>query len=256
VTQALGRGRAARAGFRRLAQARAPVLFLDLDGTLAPLVERAENARVPAATRRVLDRLRRTGARVVIVSGRSIAGVQHVAQLPTDAILGDHGALIWRGRGLKPWLPADRVALARAVRRVALELGRLPGVRLEHKDRSLAIHLRLSRSSRKGVIAEVVRLLEQTGLRVLHGHRVIDAQLPGVNKGSAVKRWLETDEAADAVIYAGDDTTDEDAFRALRGRGMTVSVGPRARGAGFRTRDPRSFATWLGRLAEARRATR
>lgn len=256
MSQALGRGPGARAGFTLLAQARAPVLFLDLDGTLAPLVDQAEHARVPATTRRAVTRLRLTGARVVIVSGRSIAGVRHVARMQVDAIIGDHGALIWRGRGREPWLPADRVELARVVRRVGPELARLPGVRLEHKDRSLAIHLRLSRSSRKAVIAKVVRLLKQTGLRVLRGHRVIDAQLPGVNKGSAVSRWLRTEAPADAVVYAGDDTTDEDAFRALRGRGMTISVGPRTRGALLRTRDPRSFAIWLDRLAVARKAAR
>lgn len=256
MSQALGRSRAAQAGFSRLARARAPVLFLDLDGTLAPLVVHAENARVPPATRRILGQLRRTGARVVLVSGRSIAGVRHVALMKTDAILGDHGALIWRGRGPEQWLPADRVELARVVRCVGPELERLPGVRLEHKDRSLAIHLRIARSNRKAVIAKVVRLLKQTGLRVLRGRRVIDGQLPGVDKGRAVKRWLAANEAADAVVYAGDDTTDEDAFRALRGRGMTISVGPRTRGADFRTRDPQSFATWLGRLARARRAAR
>ncbi|MEO8140046.1 MAG: trehalose-phosphatase, partial [Gemmatimonadota bacterium] len=95
------------------------------------------------------------------------------------------------------------------------------------------------------------RRLRVAGLRALRGRRVIDVQLPGVNKGAAVERWL-AHHASDTVLYAGDDTTDEDAFRALRGRGSTIAVGPRARGAAFRTRDPATFAAWLARLAQAR----
>ncbi|HMV34224.1 MAG TPA: trehalose-phosphatase, partial [Gemmatimonadales bacterium] len=66
----LGRGAAARAAFTRLVHAERPILLLDLDGTLAPLRDRPEAARVPAATRRTLRRLRATGVTVVLVSGR------------------------------------------------------------------------------------------------------------------------------------------------------------------------------------------
>jgi trehalose-phosphatase len=252
VTRSLARGRAARAVFQRMVQANTPVLFLDLDGTLAPLVGRPDDARVPPATRRTLARLRRTGARVVLVSGRSVDGVRHVARLEPDAILGDHGARIWRHGSARPWLSADRARLSRASRRLACELKDLAGVRLERKDRSLAIHLRLTRVQGVKAVPRIVRLLRAAGLRVLLGYRVIDGQLPGVDKGRAVRRWLTTNPGSDAVLYAGDDTTDQDALRALAGLAITIAVGPRVRGARFRTRDPRSLARWLERLADAR----
>jgi trehalose 6-phosphate phosphatase len=122
---------------------------------------------------------------------------------------------------------------------------------LQEKDRSLAIHLRLPRGD--GAVSELARRLRASGYRVLHGYRVLDVQLPGVHKGAAVRRWLAVHPEADQVLYAGDDTTDQDAFRALRGRGITIAVGPRAAGAALRTRDTRTFAAWLGRLAAARR---
>jgi trehalose 6-phosphate phosphatase len=248
----LGRGRPARAAFAWLVRARHPILFLDLDGTLAPLVERPSDARVPAVTRQVLARLRAGGARVVLVSGRSVAAVRRIARLAPDAILGDHGARLWRGGRTSAWLPADPVRLARIHRRIAPRLATLAGVRLERKDRSLAIHLRLSGSGAPATIGMVTRLLEREGLRVLRGRQVIDAQLPRVDKGRAVRRWLKAEPTADVVLYAGDDTTDQDAFAALDGRAVTIAVGPRARGARFRTRDPGTFARWLGRLADAR----
>ena len=252
MTAPLGRGRPARAAFLRLARARHLILFLDLDGTLAPLVERPDDARVPRATRQVLARLRGGGVRVVLVSGRSVAAVRRIARLAPDAILGDHGARLWRSGKTSPWLPADPARLARICRRLAPELATLPGVRLERKDRSLAIHLRLPRKGAPGTIRRITTMLEREGLRVLRGRQVIDAQLPRVDKGRAVRRWLRAEPPADAVVYAGDDTTDQDAFAALTGRAVTVAVGPRVRGARFRTRDPETFARWLRRLADAR----
>lgn len=247
----LSRGPAARAAFARLVVSEAPLLFLDLDGTLAPLVERPAAARVPDSTRRVLRALRRGGAIVVLITGRSIDGALRVAPMPVDALLGDHGARALVDGRRSSWLTAETARLTRAVASVEALINTTPGLRLEQKERSLAIHLRIAGAHDNPVVREVARRLRLTGLRVLRGRRVIDAQLPGVNKGAAVKRWL-AHYTSDAVLYAGDDTTDEDAFRALRGRGTVIAVGPRARGAAFRTRDPATFAIWLARLARAR----
>ncbi len=246
------RGAAARAAFRHLAEAGSPLLFLDLDGTLAPLVQRPARATIPLTTQRSIRALRRSGARVVLVSGRSVAGVLRVSSMPVDAVLGDHGARASIGGSITPWLPADRTRLGRAVAAVEALIEATPGILLQRKDRSLAIHLQIAGGHEDGTVREVARRLRAAGLRVLRGHRVLDAQLPGVHKGAAVRRWLQR-EHPDAVLYAGDDTTDEDAFRALRGRAMTIAVGPRATGAAFRTRDPATFASWLARLADARR---
>lgn len=247
----LGEGPAARAAFQRLRTAPAPILFLDLDGTLAPIVDDPLRARIPAATSQHLRRLERTGASVVLVSGRSVAGVRHVARTPVTAILGDHGARLYRSGRITPWLPASEPRIRRAAVLVRRWVEDRPGMVLQEKDRSLAIHLRLPRGD--GAVSELARRLRASGYRVLHGYRVLDVQLPGVHKGAAVRRWLAVHPEADQVLYAGDDTTDQDAFRALRGRGITIAVGPRAAGAALRTRDTRTFAAWLGRLAAARR---
>ena len=251
MTSSLSRGPGARIAFDRLVASKAPLLFLDLDGTLAPLVERPGAARVPDSTRRLLRALRRGGAIVVLITGRSIDGALRVAPMPVDALLGDHGARALIDGQRSSWLPAETARLTRAVAAVEALIGRTPGLRLEQKERSLAIHLHIAGRHRNPIVREVARRLRLAGLRVLQGRRVIDAQLPGVNKGAAVERWL-AHHSSDAVLYAGDDTTDEDAFRALRGRGTTIAVGPRARLAAFRTRDPATFATWLARIAQAR----
>ena len=253
MSHPLGRGPAARRAFQALVRAERPLLFFDLDGTLAPLGENPERARVPAATRRTIAALRSAGAEVVLVSGRSARAVARISGTPVDAILGDHGARLLEGGRLQPWLPADRVRLHRAARAVKRFLAGRRGIWLERKDRSLAIHLRLPGGHGHRTVGEVATLLRRMGLRVLHGNRVLDAQLPGVNKGAAVRRWLRRGRK-DAVLYAGDDTTDQDAFRALTPGAVTIAIGRRVPGAAFATRNPATFAAWLSRLARARAA--
>lgn len=254
MSEPLSRSRRGRAAFTALSVARQPLLFLDLDGTLAPFVDRPEDARVPAPCRRAIAGLRRTGARVVLVSGRSVGQVRHVARFPVDAILGDHGARYSLNLRVRPLLQAGGTEFAAAVRRVARQLAGRAGIRLEVKDRSLAVHLRVADGRERQEQRTIAALLRAEGLRTLLGHRVVDGQLPGVNKGRGVLRWLAREPGADVVLYAGDDTTDEDAFVALRRRGITIAVGPRPKQAALRTRSPGSFAAWLERLARARRS--
>lgn len=254
MTEALGRGRAGLRAFVALALARRPLLFLDLDGTLAPIVDRPQAARVPAATRKIIQRLRAGGAVVVLVSGRSVGGVRHVARTEVDAILGDHGARLFTAGRIRPWLPASIARFTHAADRLEQLLEGMPGVTFQRKERSLAIHLRLKRTDRGRTARRIAALLRAEGLRVLFGHRVLDGQLPRVDKGRAVLRWIRRYPGPDAILYAGDDATDDDALRALRGRAVTVAVGPRPRQARFRTASPRTLAVWLARLVDAREA--
>lgn len=249
--EALTRSAAGRSAMRRLAAAPRPLLFLDLDGTLAPLLDQPDRARVPLRTRRALRALRRSGAEVVLVSGRSALAVRRIVGEPVDAILGDHGARVLAAGRLRPWIAVNQRRLNAAADLVEQHLGDRRRIWLERKDRSLAIHLRLPRGHADGRVRNIARLLRRSGLRVLEGHRVLDAQLPGVDKGVAVRRWLAGRDP-DVVLYAGDDTTDRDAFLALRGRAITIVVGRRVAGAGLRTRDPASLADWLERLAALR----
>ncbi|MEO8635118.1 MAG: trehalose-phosphatase [Gemmatimonadales bacterium] len=232
-----------------------PLFLLDLDGTLVPIVERPELALLPAATRRLLVRLRATGARVVVVSGRSIPAVQHILDLPVDAIIGDHGAEALIDGHMRRWLRAPEAPLARASREVVERIDGRHGMWLEAKRHSLAVHLRLPPARRAAVIREMTAVLRSAGLRVLRGHRVLDGQLHGIDKGRAVVRWLDQSPGNRMALYAGDDTTDEDVFRQLRKRhdhAVTVAVGDRPRGAGFRTRSPATLARWLARVVGAR----
>jgi trehalose-phosphatase len=247
-----------REAFLRLAEAERPVLFLDVDGTLAPLVSRPEKARAPQRTRGLLQALRRAGAGVVLVTGRAARDAHRVVGGEFDGILGDHGAELLRRNQLALWTGRKDPGLRKATLAIALELERSwPSVRLESKGHSVALHHRLSPEELGRLLRMVRGALMGNKIEALRGRRVIDVRARGADKGAAVLRWLERTERGkiplSEVFYAGDDTTDEDAFRALGRKAVTVAVGPRPRGARFRTPGPVALAKWLHRLERERR---
>lgn len=244
--------------FARLASAERPVLFLDLDGTLSPLVDwPREKSQVPPATRRTLLSLQHTGAEVIIVSGRGVDGVMEVLRTPVNAVIGNHGADLLEGSERRRWLRGDPRNLRRASLMLEEEFRSWARVWVQVKPYSVAVHWRGSLGLGRRVWDRTVELLEGWGLEAHTGRRVIDVRLPRVNKGRAVLVWLRVREpralSRGIVCYAGDDTTDEYAFSALAGRGMTIVVGKRARGAAFRTSSVPSFTAWLSKLAKARK---
>lgn len=238
---------------RHLARAGRPVLFLDVDGTLAPIVDRPEQARVPAGTRATIRLLRRRGCEVVLVSGRSAEGAAMVAGPIADAILGNHGGEILRDGGPEPWVASDAGRMGRVVERLDRALHRdWPEARLEHKGLSAAIHHRLDPRAARELADWTLRTAGDEEIAALPGRRVIDVRFTGVHKGEAVLRWLDGRAPGPEILYAGDDTTDEDAFRVLR-NGTTILVGRRPTAARLRTPSPATLARWLARLAEERK---
>ena len=251
---------AGRTALRRLAAAPHPVIFLDVDGTLAPLAERPPAARVPDSTRKILEALRAPAAGIVLVSGRAARDARRIAGSEFDGILGNHGAELLKGGQVRRWVRASGPGLRASERSLRWLLEReLPGIRLEQKGHSIALHHRLS-PTRLHRLLELVRKVLHADMAALPGRQVIDVRAREADKGAAVRRWLGRMEGgripAGQVLYAGDDTTDEDAFRALGRRSVTIAVGMRPRYARFRTTSPQSLARWLRQLQGLRKKQR
>lgn len=246
---------------------RRPAIFLDYDGTLTPIVERPEEARMDEETRALVARLA-TLCPVAVVSGRDLPDVR--ARVGLDLYYaGSHGFDIAGPGGLRhaheravaaePVLDAAEHDLRRALAAIA-------GARVERKRFSIATHYRMVRSAELPAVERAVNGVRarHAGLRRGRGKKVIEL-LPALDwdKGAAVLwllRALELDAADVLPIYVGDDLTDERAFRALatRGLGIVVREKPRPTLARYRLCDPaevRGFlATIAGLLAHARRA--
>ncbi|HEX3827411.1 MAG TPA: trehalose-phosphatase [Sporichthyaceae bacterium] len=196
------------------------LVALDYDGTLAPIVVDPSRAHPQPGAREALGAAAAVFGTVAIVSGRAALGVVELLDLaapdaPAVAVVGVHGRQMWsRAAGLQPAAPHPGLASAGA------GLGRLlaglaPGVRIEDKGHSLAIHFRACADPQVASAAArepVVRLAEGCGLEVLSGRLVLELLGPGPDKGVAFR---ELAAGAQAVCFIGDDLADLAAFTAI-----------------------------------------
>jgi trehalose 6-phosphate phosphatase len=204
----------------RAKSARVAVLF-DIDGTLAPIVQHAADARVPEGTRQLLIAIARRYQVVACVSGRKASEARAIVAIGTISYLGSHGAELLRAGWTHPVLDPG---LEEWVRRIGefgrkadtSELRRLR-VRLEDKGPIVAFHWRGApdEDAAREAIEEIAREAHDAGLKSHWGRKVLEVRPPvRIDKGAGVTSLLE-DADVDVAIYVGDDATDLDAFRAL-----------------------------------------
>ena len=198
-------GRAGLAAVRNYARRRL-LVALDFDGTLSPIVRDPAAATMRRRTAALLTEVAGLYPSVVI-SGRARADVAaKLGRIPLRAVIGNHGM------EPSPGLGAARRLAAGWRKRLAAELPPIPGMVVEDKGPSLAIHYRRARAR-----GEVRRLLLEvaSGLpsaRILEGKMVVNLLPAGApDKGTAVLRLCRR-LRCDAILYVGDDANDEDAF--------------------------------------------
>jgi trehalose-phosphatase len=216
--------------FRCVAAAQLSALLLDFDGTLAPFRVDASKARPWAGVALLLDEIQQTGrTRLAIVTGRP-AGDAAALLGTKDAIeiWGLHGAerLYADGRLEPHEFVRDEESLLHAVR-AAVQEAEL-GVRLEEKSNAIAVHWRgMPARSIPAVRSRALELLQafaaNSGAKLLQFDGGLELRI-GPDKGDAVRMILREIPENAPVAYLGDDVTDEDAFLALRGRGLPVLV--------------------------------
>lgn len=245
---------AERLGGRRAA------IFLDYDGTLTPIVDRPADAHLSERMRRTLSRLAAV-ANVAIVSGRDLPDVRRRVGLSGLSYAGSHGFDVHgaSGRRLENPRAAERVPdIDAAERDLVQSIAEVPGVILERKRFSLAVHYRMTPESRRPEVKRAVdaALSGRPSLRLLRGRMVFELQ-PDLewDKGRAVA-WLLSELEQDGggrVLYMGDDVTDEDAFRAVRelgGIGIAVRGGVECSAATFSLQSVSEVQSFLESLAK------
>lgn len=211
-------GAAGRAALRALARGRALLAF-DFDGTLAPIAERPERARMPARTRRLLAAVARLYP-CAVISGRARRDLRRrLRDVPLVALSGSHGA---EGPGRRP--SNDGPARVRGwAARLRRHLRRVRGVALEAKPHGVAVHYRRARDKEGARVAILEAVTALEGARWTFGKEVVEVMAAGAQtKGdalAALRRRLKPR----ATLYVGDDLTDEDAF-ASAGPGGLLSV--------------------------------
>lgn len=228
-------------------------LFLDVDGTLLDIAPGPRLVRVEPMLPSLLYRLAgRFGGCLALVSGRSIATLDAMFNPFRFPAAGIHGVERRDARGrihTRGLQPAD---LENARRELTRYVSRHPGLLLEDKGRSLAVHYRLAPELGNDVRATIDRLLPllPPDVQVQAGHYVFEIKSAGASKYSAIEAFMREPPFAGRVpVFLGDDVTDRDGFEFVESAGgHAIFVGPeKDPGRGWLP-DPHAVRSWLQTL--------
>jgi trehalose-phosphatase len=251
----------------RAAQGRTPLLLLcDFDGTLCEFQAYPAPVRLPASRAALLERIARQAATTIgVVSGRRLSDVRARTRLDPSGkfFAGLHGLEI-EGAGerfLHPGIGDVRSHVLRLAAALAPHFAPLPGAFIEDKGLSIVVHFREASPADRATIAarfeqEAAPEVAAGHLRVMHGASMLEV-LPNLdwNKGHAVEWIRDRVTPPPFTVYLGDDVTDEDAFRATKGHGISIAASDRVSGADYFVDGPPAVEQILAVLATDTRAT-
>jgi trehalose 6-phosphate phosphatase len=231
-------------------------ILLDIDGTLLDLAPTPREVWVPPGLAKTLDRLhRRTSGALAMVSGRSLNDIDLIFAPEQFPAVGGHGA------EMRVTLDTESVAthappMDKELKRRLAAIARLsPGILLEDKGYSLALHYRLAPHAEKAIYEAVSLIradLPNAPIEVLPGKCVCEIKHSGFTKATGV-RELMTHEPFKGrrPLFIGDDVTDESVFAIMPDLGgLAFSVGRRAMGVAGHFDEPSDVRAWLQHLLD------
>lgn len=213
------------------------LIALDFDGTLAPLIEDGSQSRMTPPAAQAVRRLSLAPATTVaLVSGRGLDSLSRVSRMPARVLLaGSHGAELAGPGMLAEPTPAEQQRVRGLLAALGGKLDGVPGVQIEAKPYGAAVHWRRTPEPlRAGVRQQALTIAAaDPGLVARDGKQLVEFSVRRAHKGESIEA-LRRLVRATAVLFAGDDRTDEDAFAALRPEDVGIKVGPGRTLAGHR----------------------
>lgn len=233
--------------------------FLDIDGTLADIAVTPADAFVNPYT---LDTIRvlgdRTGGAVALISGRQLTDVDRMVSSSSLSAAGSHGAEIRLAGACQSTGAVRSPLLDRLEDLIAARFSTAAGLLIERKPFSVAVHYRANPTLHDSVNTFLDSLVrEDDRLTKLLGKQVAEIVPSNVNKGSAIATFMSHKPFEGRTpIFAGDDVTDEDGFKAVNELdGISIRIGPGPSCARHRFDDAAKFRIWLDSLVMAADST-
>jgi trehalose-phosphatase len=218
------------------------LLFLDYDGTLTPIAETPDKAVISKERKDLLDKLSTSPhCRVAIISGRALSDIKALVRLKDIIYAGNHGLEI-EGPKIKfesQVMPRLKAIIRHIYEDAVSKLSKIKGVLIEDKGLTISVHYRLVD---KKDIQEFLSIFNEITssyivrgkIKIDSGKKVYEIKPPGMWDKGKVVLWLlarqqfSSGENKIFPVYIGDDVTDEDAFKVLKKKGLTVFVGEQA----------------------------
>lgn len=246
---------------RRCRRAKGVLLLFDFDGTLAPIVDHPADARMTDEWRTRLKKLHRLPhVTVGIVTGRALEDIRSLVRIPGMLFAASHGFDIAKGsKMLMSYGREDRKHFMKLALDLDEALRKFDGVIVEDKGTAATVHYRMAQKDDRIHIMRLTRTiaapwLDKHGWQLTGGKMIMEVR-PATrwNKGSAVE-WIGKHLAPKYLpCYIGDDVTDEDAFRIIGNKGITVRIGRSSRShARYFVRNVDQLIPWFDELMEFR----
>jgi trehalose 6-phosphate phosphatase len=243
------------------------LLFLDFDGTLAPIASTPARARLPSRTKKLLRQLHSIpNIKVAIISGRDLDDIKKMVGIPGIICAGNHGCQI-SGSGIDwqhDFPTARQRKLQKLYKELSIAMKEICGVLIENKNMSIAVHYRNVKNAdmarfRKALTEISSPYISSLFIKASFGKKVLELGLATTwNKGKAVN-WLIRSlkllgsNNSCVPICIGDDVTDETGFKTLKHKGITIHVGAGKQStASYYLRNPSDVATFLRKLSVIR----
>lgn len=232
--------------------ARVPRLLVtsDFDGTLSPIVSDPADARpLPAAGDALIALAELPDTEVALISGRALRDLRLLSSMPAAVhLVGSHGAEF--DSGFAHDIDTDLLqAITQTLMAIAADK---PGVTVETKPASVALHVRnASDADGEAALAAAWDAAQGWDAHATTGKAVLEFAVISTDKGEAID-ILRTEHSAAAVVFFGDDVTDEKAFRRLTDADVGVKVGPGDTAAAYRVETPEDVAAALAHLHSVR----
>ena len=223
----------------------------DFDGTLAPIVSNPADARpLPGAAQALIALAALPSTTAALVSGRALSTLRALSSMPPAVhLVGSHGAEFDTGFAHD----IDQELLDRIIAELTDIAANRPGVTVEPKLASVALHVRNASAEDGDAALDAARAAaREWDAEITTGKAVLEFAVITTDKGEAIDVIRERD-AATAVVFFGDDVTDEKAFRRMRTSDVGVKVGPGDTLAGYRVQSPEDVEAALEYLLQQRR---
>jgi trehalose-phosphatase len=238
-------------------------IFLDYDGTLTPIVETPDKAVISKETRELLKKLSKSpNCALAIISGRSLNDIKNIIGLKDIIYVGNHGLEI---EGPKIKFESQVSPRLKSIIRhinddLVANLSGIKGVFIEDKGLTISVHYHLvdkkDIQELLSIFAEIAEpYIVRDKIKINSGKKTYEIRPPVMwDKGKVVSWLLARQQFAqrdDKIfpIYIGDDVTDEDAFKALKNKGLTVFVGkPSASEAGYYLNNSKEVTEFIKRI--------
>ena len=224
-------------------------LFLDLDGTLVEFASHPDDVVLRDRTRDSLQRLHQNlGGAVAIITGRDIETVDRITAPVHLPIAGVHGLMRRDANGHVHQMTVDDEVLEAIRNRLNVWVADHEGLLVERKPGAVVLHYRQRPDLEDACTHKMDELgggLE--GFLLLRGKSVIELRGGGTDKGQAIGAFF----AGRKPVFAGDDVTDEDGFKAVNAKeGITIKVGEGETAARYRAETVEAFTEWLAATAD------